>query len=201
MAAQGAQSVSIGVFAGSTSQTANSIIINASGGHLSSSGVAGTFISPIRFANAGGFTTTPYLLMYDISRKEITYSTASTTQGKTFVIDHPLRDDKYLVHACVESPNTELVYRGAAILVNKVCKVKIPEYASYIGYNWTIKVQSIGKTYIELTTTEIVGREFTVYGNIDGKFYWCVYGQRTIFNPEPNKSDVKVKGDGPYKWI
>jgi hypothetical protein len=32
--------------------------------------------------------------------------------SKTFIIDHPIKKDKYLVHACVEGPETGVYYRG-----------------------------------------------------------------------------------------
>ena len=122
---------------------------------------------------------------------------------KTFIIDHPSNKDKYLVHGCVEGPNTELIYRGKGIITdNTSVRITIPEYASLIGYNWSVHLlTSIGKKFNELSCSEVDSNDgsFIVYGN-NGEFYWVVYGQRTTFNPEPNRSDIEVKGDGPYKW-
>jgi hypothetical protein len=42
--------------------------------------------------------------------------------------------------------------------------------------------------------------KFTVYGE-NCEFFWTVFGKRLSFEIEPNKKDVVVKGDGPYKWI
>jgi hypothetical protein len=42
---------------------------------------------------------------------------------------------------------------------------------------------------------------FDVYGILGAKFYWTAYGQRTIYDSEPNKSDIEIRGDGPYKWF
>jgi hypothetical protein len=42
--------------------------------------------------------------------------------------------------------------------------------------------------------------KFLVCGN-PGKFYWHIYGQRTYFEVEPLKADVKLEGDGPYKFL
>jgi len=60
---------------------------------------------------------------------------------------------------------------------------------------------SIGKKLNELSCSEVdkISGTFDVYGN-NGEFFWVVYGQRTKFEPEPNRSDIEVKGDGPYKW-
>ena len=40
---------------------------------------------------------------------------------------------------------------------------------------------------------------FIVSGD-DGEFNWIAYGSRGSINVEPNKSEIKVNGDGPYKW-
>jgi hypothetical protein len=42
--------------------------------------------------------------------------------------------------------------------------------------------------------------KFKVYGE-NCKFYWQVTGKRLEFEIEPLKSDVQVKGDGPYLYI
>ncbi len=41
---------------------------------------------------------------------------------------------------------------------------------------------------------------FTVYGE-PGPFNWLVHGTRGASNVEPLKSEVDVKGSGPYRWI
>ena len=35
----------------------------------------------------------------------------------------------------------------------------------------------------------------------NGKFYWTVFGKRSIIDVEPNKTDVEINGYGPYKYI
>lgn len=135
-------------------------------------------------------------LCYNNTTKEIAYGT------KTFIIDHPVDKDKYLVHACVESPNTELIYRGKdEIINNEFVSIQIPDYALLIGFDWSINLTPIGKSFNALSCSELNEENgtFDVYGN-NGKFYWTVYGQRTRFAVEPNKSELDVKGDGPYKW-
>ena len=54
--------------------------------------------------------------------------------------------------------------------------------------------------YNNYTTTNIINNSFKVFGK-NGKFYWIVHGKRDDINVEPNKKDVNIKGNGPYKWI
>lgn len=39
-----------------------------------------------------------------------------------------------------------------------------------------------------------------VYGP-NGSFYWVVFAEREKIEVEPNISDVKIEGNGPYKYI
>ena len=48
--------------------------------------------------------------------------------------------------------------------------------------------------------SKVVEGKFSVYGP-SGSFYWTVIGRRNSIEVEPFKSDVQVKGSGPYKWI
>lgn len=49
---------------------------------------------------------------------------------KTFVIDHPVKKDRYLVHAAVEGPSNDVYYRGRAQLRKGTgtAVVKLPDY-------------------------------------------------------------------------
>jgi len=49
-------------------------------------------------------------------------------------------------------------------------------------------------------TSRVKNNKFTVYGD-KGPFSWVVYGKRGSIEVEPSKDSVKVKGDGPYKYI
>jgi hypothetical protein len=69
---QGQYAIAMGYYAGRTNQTANSIIINATGTDLSSMDVSGLFIAPIR--RVTGITQALY---YNTSTKEIVYSDVS----------------------------------------------------------------------------------------------------------------------------
>jgi len=148
--------------------------------------------------------------MYDVERNEIGYSTTTTTQGKTFVIDHPLDNDKYLVHACLEGPEGGVYYRGKGkITNNEYVEIDLPSYVSKLAFEFTILLTPIRKPKnkqskenkpVYLETSEVIDNKFTVYGeNTD--FYWLVQGKRIDVETEPFKNKTQVEGSGPYKWI
>jgi hypothetical protein len=127
----------------------------------------------------------------------IAYST------KTFVIDHPTNENKYLVHACLEGPEGGVYYRGKATITNNESTIiELPSYVSKLASEFTIQLTPIlnRKHQIILGASEIINNTFTVYGE-NCSFYWLVIGQRCTIEVEPHKSNVDVKGDGPYKWI
>ena len=43
--------------------------------------------------------------------------------------------------------------------------------------------------------------KFEVYSVSPTEFYWCVFGTREEINVEPDKDQVNVVGDGPYRYI
>ena len=48
--------------------------------------------------------------------------------------------------------------------------------------------------------TEVKDGKFRIYGP-KGRVNWIVYGSRGDIEVEPLRSNVDVKGNGPYKWI
>ena len=178
-----------------TNQVANSIVINANatGPNPVNSGF---YVNPIR----SDTSVSSNALVYNSYTNEIVYNTS-----KTFVIQHPIEDKRYLVHTCVEGPDSELLYRGCSqIINNEFVEISIPDYAQIIGFDWNIQLTPIGEIENPLSCSEIDNSGcFVVYSNDNGncKFYWYVYGKRTLFDVEPFKNDVDVHGDGPYKWI
>jgi hypothetical protein len=194
---QGDFSIAIGYQAGLNNQSSNSIILNATGTELDTD-ISGLFVAPIR----GGITG-PQVLYYEPETKEITYSSP-----KSFIIDHPINKDKYLVHACLEGPEEGVYYRGTGeILPNqKSTTIHLPHYVQSFSTNFTVQITRIiddedrDDDFSNLKTTLVKNNSFKVFGT-PGKFFWHVYGQRGLFPVEPSKKDVNVKGDGPYKWI
>jgi hypothetical protein len=123
--------------------------------------------------------------------------------NKTFIIDHPSNDDKYLVHACLEGPEAGVYYRGKATIENNESVViNLPNYVAPLATELTVELTPLHSSTNAPSvyeTSEIENNSFTVYGK-NGSFYWTVYGKKNEILTEPNKNDVKVRGNGPYKW-
>jgi hypothetical protein len=139
-------------------------------------------------------------MVYNLNTKEIT-----VVPLKSFVIDHPLDQSKYLVHVCLEGPEAGVYYRGdGEITDNKSTVITLPDYVSALATDFSIQITPIhdetDKVY-NLSTSRVKDNKFTVYSPINCEFFWTVYGKRCEINTEPRKSDVVVKGNGPYKWL
>ena len=74
----------------------------------------------------------------------------------------------------------------------------MPNYTSKF-YDFTVQVTPITSTGA-YRVSEVVDGKFKIIGS-NGKFFWLVHGSRQDITVEPNKSDIIVKGDGPYKYI
>ena len=173
----------------------NSIVINSQAGvAIPPLPFAGLYVAPIRNP-----PPTANVLYYNPASSEITYG------AKTFVIDHPLDENKYLVHACLEGPEVGVYYRGTAEILDKYLEIELPEYVKtlatdfnvYVTHELDEEIDTEPKIY---AATKIVNNKFKIYGP-NGKASWLVFGKRGDINVEPLKSSVNVKGDGPYKYI
>jgi len=199
----GSGAIAIGYLAGRTNQLTRSIIINATGIDLSSIDIGGLYIAPIRTGDTSG-----NLLLYEPTiapSGEIVVSSSLSNFDKTFVIEHPTDNNKYLVHACIEGPEAGVYYRGKGTIRNNIMTtITMPEYSSHIATDFTIHISPIydpnNDTEQLYNVSEVINSSFNVYGS-NGSFYWIVHGKRNSIDIEPNKKDVIVKGDGPYKWI
>jgi hypothetical protein len=173
-----------------------SIVINAlSGSNLEPATGTGLFIQPIATT-----TITQNPLVYDTTTKEVKYTT-----GKTFVIDHPLDESRYLVHGCLEGPEVGVYYRGQVEVKEKYVEIELPGYVSkfatdltvYATHEYDEDIDTEPKTY---SVSKIRYNKFKIYGS-KGRVNWVVFGKREEINTEPKKIEVDVKGEGPYKWI
>jgi len=52
----------------------------------------------------------------------------NSSEPKTFIIDHPIDSDRYLVHAAIEGPQNRVFYRGKTTLQNGESFVTLPDY-------------------------------------------------------------------------
>jgi hypothetical protein len=130
------------------------------------------------------------------------FSCTGPTGPKTFIIDHPSDENKYLVHACLEGPEAGVYYRGKASIENdESIAINLPDYVEPLAEELTIELTPIysiqGPRIYE--TSEIENNCFTVYGK-NGSFYWTVYGKKNEILIEPDKDSISVRGNGPYTW-
>jgi hypothetical protein len=191
---QGINSIAIGYQAGNTNQHDNSIILNATGTPFTTTTSSAFFVKPIRVSTA---TSGDKILRWSQSTGEI-YQDVS----KTFVINHPVDKEKYLVHGCLEGPEAGVYYRGQSEIVNsKSVEVILPEYTKSFS-QFTVQVTGIynNNKIINYNTGQVEDGKFMVYGQ-NGRFFWLVHALRLPINVEPLKSETVVKGDGPYKYI
>ena len=143
--------------------------------------------------------------MYNSTTSEILYSSTTSNSGtKTFIIDHPVDPDRYLIHACMEGPEVGVYYRGKGEIVDGCSTVvSLPDYVGDLAYEFSIIVSPIysGTANPRFRCSEFVERnQFIVYGE-NGKFAWTVYAKRNEIDVEPDKAAVELKGDGPYTWL
>ena len=127
------------------------------------------------------------------------------TGDKTFIIDHPTDPTRYLVHGCIEGPEIGVYYRGQATIKEGATStlIQLPSYVAVFATEFTVQITPIyepGKPIHIYASTKILHGTFEVYGP-HGSFYWHVNGSRRSLVTEPLKSEVTVRGDGPYKYI
>lgn len=132
--------------------------------------------------------------------------------SKSFIIPHPkFPKDKYLIHACLEGPETKVFYEGEAQLEdNGAVIVYLPSYFEDLTHveGRTVQLTPIAspdRPSVLLSATEPRDGQFTVIGDPKSRqrFWWEVKGVRKDVPKllvEPNRSDVRVRGDGPYRY-
>jgi hypothetical protein len=195
---QGVNSIAIGSQAGTLNQVQNSIVLNALGTALNA-GSTGFFVAPVRGLTGAAAVGATGACQYNPTTREISYN-----DSKTFVIDHPLdSDNKYLVHACLEGPETGVYYRGKGEIVNGTSvEVQLPAYVGALCTDMTVQITHIYDGAVKsfsASEVDTATNTFTVHGE-NGRFNWLVHGKRSDLTVEPNKDDVTILGDGPYKY-
>lgn len=206
---QGRYSIAIGNLASPNFQANQSICLNASSLALHAD-YSGMYARPLRTGiNTGG---TKYLMLYDTSNWEISYSTVSSALNKTFVIDHPIDKDKYLIHACLEGPEAGVYYRGDCEIYKKNNRgifyenVYLPDYVSKLATDLTINTSIICEDendiqFNKIVSSKIKNNSFTIYADKPCNVNWLVMGKRSSIQVEVDKNKVELNGSGPYKWI
>jgi hypothetical protein len=125
------------------------------------------------------------------------------TGAKQFKINHPIYPDKMLVHAAIEGPTLDVVYRGSSELIDGEVTIILPDYFEALTKqeNRTIyitpKVSAKNQNVAELGCTEISNGTFKVFEvnqskNKNQNFDWLVIASRSDheFETEINKEDA-----------
>lgn len=127
---------------------------------------------------------------------------------------------KYLVHACLEGPEAGVYYRGTATIKEGYTFVEIclADYVEALAIEFTVYVTPIVPgdknmlrfdmlrfdmlRFVNLVASNVRNGIFRVYSDrTPCEFDYLVMGKRQAINVEPEKQQVTVKGDGPYKYI
>ncbi len=102
--------------------------------------------------------------------------------NKNFVMDHPLDpENKLLRHACVESPENLLIYRGKVALDDRgEAVVGLPAYFAALTDEpgATITLTPVGRPFLTGYDWRAGNGSFTVYGEPDREVSWVVYADR-----------------------
>jgi hypothetical protein len=127
------------------------------------------------------------------------------TGPKSFIIDHPLKDDSYLIHACVEGPEAAVFYRGRTAVLEGSRMIELPSYVNALAHHFTVHAtpeMGKGPRFVQTNVSPVHNGIFTVYVSEPCIVNWLVYGTRRDIElqVEVKKNAIEVKGDGPYKW-
>jgi hypothetical protein len=123
---------------------------------------------------------------------------------KTFVIDHPDKEDSYLVHATIEGPTVDVFYRGQARLTKGICTIALPPYFESLTKkeNRTIQLTCIDG-WSKIWAEKVEEGKFTVRGEAPRQeFHWEVKAERKVdMDVEPTKEKSNLYGSGPYLYL
>lgn len=136
----------------------------------------------------------------------------NTNVFKTFIIDHPVDSERYLVHATLEGPEGAVYYRGSARLENGRAEVELPPYFEALtrGSGRTILLTNVDGfdtlAVRRVDGAKIRGGRFVVESNNPAsaqEFDWEVKAIRAdgpSLRPEPLREEIAVRGFGPYTY-
>lgn len=106
----------------------------------------------------------------------------SVTGAKQFQIDHPLDpENRYLAHACVESPEMKNVYDGVVTLdAEGVALVELPEWFEALNRDYRYQLTALGAPAPDLHVAEKIaeGRFKVAGGKPHMEVSWQVTGIR-----------------------
>jgi hypothetical protein len=190
----GKDSIAIGALAGGNNMGSNSILLSAAGASRQLQIDNAFGVTPMNSTAVGG--TQGNIMHYDPTTFEIRYDTA-----KTFVIPHPNRPGRMLVHGCLEGPEGGVYYRGKG---NSGKPIRLPDYVPDLigGGEPTIHVTPIGNNQsLGVSEWNRETNSFRVIADRPTDFHWTFTAMRIPVDVEPFETEVEVKGQGPYTYI
>jgi hypothetical protein len=123
---------------------------------------------------------------------------------KSFIIDHPTDADRWLVHACTESPHAGVEYWGDTVLDDQGrAVVKLPEYfeALTLKTGRAVSVNTCSDVIRNASATYPTDGEFTIHGGPGLHVTWIVKAIRADAGDmlvEPRRDQIDVHGTAPY---
>ena len=124
--------------------------------------------------NVGIGTSTPGYKL------EVNGSFAATT--KSFVINHPTKDNFKLRYGSLESPYHGVRLTGEAAVINGVCTVRLPDYIHGLVKEEGVQIQITNKQHGKVLWVEEINIEndyfivkteaYKKYKDVEFKFYW-----------------------------
>jgi len=156
--------------------------------------------------------STSHVISFDYVSPDL-HIYAEDTIVKTFVIQHPTKEEKCLVHGTLEGPEAAVYYRGVAQVTMGVVQIQLPEYFTALTNDEDITIQLTNVNgFDRLTVVESLGKQvhegkFVIAAEDKTsfqKFNWEVKAVRRDVDRlvvEPNKADIDIAGDGPYTYI
>ncbi|MFC7582417.1 hypothetical protein ACFQYP_00405 [Nonomuraea antimicrobica] len=125
---------------------------------------------------------------------------------KSFIIDHPTDPDRWLVHACTESPAPGVEYWGETILDEEgKSVVTLPGYFEKLTRKdgRAVMVNTCSGEIRNASASYPEDGQFTIYGGPGLRVTWLVKAIRADADTmlvEPLRSQIDVYGDGPYRY-
>ena len=132
-----------------------------------------------------------------------------TSRSVKIYYEFKIDDNNYQVIESYDG-NNEICFReikkldwgGTCIVNNESLTIELPSYVSRWATDFIVTATAIYYLKIKIYAVSRVDEngKFNVYGE-NGSFNWIAIGKRDSLIAEPLKSEINVKGSGPYKWI
>jgi hypothetical protein len=143
------------------------------------------------YARVKSYLKVDTLLSAKLIKAKIIYCETLMAQTKNFLIDHPLKKGKKLVHACLEGPENAVYIRGR--LTNRTV-IDLPDYwenlvnertvtvsLTAIGAHQDIIVKRIGENQVHLQAK----------GGMPIDCFYHIFAERK----DVNKLEIEIDGD------